>query len=342
VSPSTRRKLQAISIAALVSIAIGSVLMLLVGRSPGGVWWAMITRTVGDPYNLGQVLYKTTALVFTGLAVSVALDAGLFNIGGEGQLTAGVLMTSLIGAALPASTPALVALPLCVLAALAGGGAIGFLVGITRATRGAHEVITSIMLNFIVGGVTLLIGNEALFRGGTTTGDAIAPGAELPVLGLGGSSANASLFIAIAAIAGVWWLRARTTWGQELRAVGSDIDAARCVGIHVGRVQIFAMTVAGALAGLASTTFVLGHKHAFEEGLGRGMGFLGIAVALLGLSHPVGIGVAALALGFLSQGGLTVGDRIPKELTELLLGVVVLAAAGATAWLRRRNAEDGL
>jgi simple sugar transport system permease protein len=339
VTASTRRHLQAVSIALLVSIAIGSVLMLLVGRSPGGVWWAMITRTAEDPYTLGQVLYKATALAFTGLAVSVALDAGLFNIGGEGQLTAGVLVSSTLGAALPASTPAIVALPLCIGAAAVAGGAIGFVIGFGRATRGAHEVITSIMLNLIIAGMTLWIGNELLFRGGTTTGDPIATGARLPSLGLGGSSANASLFIAIAAIAAVWWLRERTTWGQSLRAVGSDIDAARCVGIDVGRVQTLAMTVAGALAGLASTTFVLGHKHAFEEGLGRGMGFLGIAAALLGFSHPVGIGIAALLLGFLSSGGLVVGDIVPKELTEMLLGVVVLSVACAAAWVRRRNLE---
>jgi general nucleoside transport system permease protein len=334
-----KRELQAVAIALLVSIAAGSLFMLLAGKAPGGVWWAMITRTLGEPYAIGQVLYKATALALTGLAVSVALDAGLFNIGGEGQLTAGVVTCSTVGAALPASTPAIIALPLVILAAAAGGGFIGFLIGVTRVTRGAHEVITSIMLNLIVVGVTLWIGNATLFRGGTTRGAAIASGAELPLLGLGGSSASAALFIAIAAVIAIWWLRSRTTWGQSLRAVGRDVEAARCVGINVGRVQIVALTVAGALAGLAATPFVLGHKHAFEEGLGRGVGFLGIAVALLGLSHPIGIGGAALAIGFLSSGGLAVSDKIPKELTEMLLGVVVLAVACAAAWVRRRSPE---
>lgn len=335
--PATRRELQAVAIALLVSIAAGSVLVLLAGRSPGAIWWTMIARTVGDPYALGQVLYKATALAFTGLAVSIALDAGLFNIGGEGQLTAGVLACSTLGATLPASTPAIVALPLCIAAAAAAGAAVGFVTGLLRVTRSAHEVITSIVLNAIIGGVALWIGNAVLFRGGTTRGPAIAPGAELPLLGLAGSSANASLVLAIAVIAGAWWLRARTTWGQALRTVGRDRDAARCVGIAVGRMQILAMTAAGALAGLAATTFVLGHKHAFEEGLGRGTGFLGIAVALLGRSHPVGIGLAALVLGFLSSGGLAVADRVPKELTEMLLGIVVLAIAGAAAWVQRET-----
>jgi ABC-type uncharacterized transport system permease subunit len=336
-SAATVRGLQAAAIVLLVAIACGSIMILASGHSPATVWSLMIERTFEDPYALGQVLSRATALAFTGLAVSVAYDAGLFNIGGEGQLTAGVLACAVVGAALPESTPAIIALPLCILAAAAGGAAIGFLLGILRVTRGAHEVITAILLNAIVAGTALWLGNALLFRDGTTRGATIVPGAELPSLGLGGSSASAALFIAFAVIALVWWLRARTTWGQSLRSVGRDPEAARFVGISVGRVQVLAMTAGGALAGLCATTLVLGHKHAFEEGLGRGMGFLGVAVALLGQSNPFGIAVAALVLGFLAAGGLAVGDLVPKELTELLLGLIVLVAAIAVEWVRRRN-----
>ncbi|NVB83095.1 MAG: ABC transporter permease [Kofleriaceae bacterium] len=332
---SGRRELQAAVIALLVSLAIGSILMLVAGKAPGTVWWAMVTRTATDPYAMGQVLYKATALMLTGLAVSIALDAGLFNIGGEAQLTAGVLACSSVGAALPAGTPAVVAIPVCVLAAAAAGAAIGATIGALRALRDAHEVITSIMLNAIVAGVALWLGNAVLFEGGTTRGAAIAPGAELPQLGLGGSSANAALVISLAAIVAVWLLRSRTTWGQAWLAVGRDPAAARSVGISVPRVQILVMTGAGALAGLAATSFVLGHKHAFEEGLGRGTGFLGISAALLGRNHPIGVGIAALLLAFLSAGGLAVGDLVPKELTEMLQGVVVLAVAASGPWVKR-------
>jgi simple sugar transport system permease protein len=193
------------------------------------------------------------------------------------------------------------------------------------------------MLNAIVAGVSLWIGNAVLFQNGTTTGPAIAPGSELPELGLGGSAANVSLFFAIAAVASVAWLRMRTTWGQALRIVGRDPAAARSVGISVGRVQVLAMVAAGALAGLAATNFVLGHKHAFEEGLGRGSGILGISAALLGRMRPVGVAVAALLFGVLSTGGLAVADLVPKELTEMLVGVVVLAIAVSSAWTRRAS-----
>jgi ABC-type uncharacterized transport system permease subunit len=330
-----KREATAAVIALLASLAIGSALMLVAGKSPATVWWAMIVRTASDPYALGQVLYKASALALTGLSVALALDAGLFNIGAEGQLGAGVLACAALGAALPPGTPAIVALPACLLAAACAGGLVGAAIGALRALRGAHEVITSIMLNAIVAGVALWIGNAALFVGGTTTGKAIAPGAELPQLPLGGSAANASLFVALVAVGVVWWLRERTTWGIAWRTVGRDRDAAAAVGMSVARVQIATMTGAGALAGLAAANFVLGHVHAFQDGLGRGTGIAGISAALLGRVHPVGVLAAALLLGFLSAGGLAVADLVPKELIEMLQGVVVLAVAAAGPWVRR-------
>ena len=333
---SARREIAIAAIALLASVALGSLLIMACGAAPGRVWWAMVERIVTNDFWFGQVLYKATALALTGLAVSLALDAGLFNIGAEGQLAAGVLACSVVGAALPASTPAIVALPICVLAAAAGGAAIGAAIGILRVTRQAHEVITSIMLNAIVSGVVLWIGNELLFENGTTRGAGIVAGAELPELGLGGSPANATLVLSLLVVAAMWWLRSRSTWGATWQAVGQDPAAARSVGMSVGRVQLLVMAGSGGLAGLAAANFVMGHKHAFEQGLGSGSGFLGIAVALLGRSHPIGVLIASLLLGFLSTGGLVVNDMVPKELTEMLIGVVVLAIAVAVPWVTTR------
>ena len=338
--PGTRGEIQAAFIALLASVAVGSLMMLVAGVAPGRVWLAMFERTAGDPYLIGQVLYKATALALCGLAVALALDAGLFNIGAEGQLTAGVLACAGLGAALPAGTPAVFAVPLCLAAAAGAGAVIGGLIGALRATRGAHEVITSIMLNAIVAGVALWIGNAVVFEGGTTRGAEIAPGAQLPELGLGGSPANAALVLAIGAVLGVRWLRERTTWGQAWRAVGRDPDAARSAGISVARVQTLVMVGSGALAGLAAANFVMGHKHAFEEGLGRGTGFLAISAALLGRASPLGVAFAALVLAFLSSGGPAVADLVPKELTELLQGGVVPAVAASGPWVRRRTEAE--
>ena len=336
IAPSTRRELEAAAIALLASVAVGSLLMVIYGVAPGRVWLAMLEETTRDPYAFGEMLYRATGLVLCGLSVALALDAGLFNIGAEGQMTAGVLACAVVGAALPSDTPSFIAIPICLAAAAGGGAAIGALVGVLRAKRNAHEVITSIMLNYIVAGVALWIGNAVLFRGGTTRGGQIVDGAKLPDLGLSGSAANWSIAIAIVMVVLLAWLRSRTTWGQAWRAVGRDPEAARSVGISVGRIQIMVMTGAGALAGLAAANFVMGHKHAFEEGLGRNTGFIGISVALLGRTNPVGVAFAAIALGFLSAGGLAVGHVVPKELTEMLQGVVVLAVAISSVWVHRR------
>lgn len=335
-SPATVRELQTAAIALLATIAVGSLLMLIWGVAPASVWRELIHEVSRDPYSLGQMLYRATSLVLCGLSVALALEAGLFNIGAEGQMTAGVLACAVLGAALPADTPSFLGVPLALAAAAAGGAVVGALIGVLRAKRNAHEVITSIMLNYIVAGVALWIGNAVLFRGGTTRGPQIADGTTLPALGLAGSAANWSLAIAVAMVALLAWLRGRTTWGQTWRAVGRDPDAARSVGIAVGRVQVLVMTGAGALAGLAAANFVMGHKHAFEEGLGRGTGFVAISVALLGRTNPIGVAVAAIALGTLSAGGLQVGHRVPKELFEILQGVVVLAVAIASVWVNRR------
>jgi simple sugar transport system permease protein len=336
----TRRELQAAAIALLASMAAGSVLMLIAGKSPAHVWWAMLTRTASDPYLFGQLLYRATGLALTGLGVAIALEAGLFNIGAEGQVTAGVLVCGIVGAALPAGTPSVVAIPVCLLAAAAAGGAIGGAIGGLRVWRGAHEVITSIMLNRVIAGVALYLGNRFVFRNGTTTGAAIAPGAELPLLGLGGSPVNASIVLAALAIAGMWWLRSRTTWGVAWRAVGQSPEAARATGIASGKVSVLVMIGSGMLAGLAASNFVMGNKHAYEDGLGAGVGFYGIAVALLGRMHPVGVALAAVVIGFVQAGGLAVAQLVPKELLEILPGVVMLAVAASTAWVRRTEAAS--
>jgi simple sugar transport system permease protein len=338
VNATLRREALIVTIALLAAVAIGSSFMLFVGKAPGHVWWLMVSRVASDPYALGQVLYKATALALTGLSVSIALDAGLFNIGAEGQVIAGVVACATVGSALPAATPAIIAVPLCTLAAAAAGALVGGAIGALRVWRNAHTVISSIIFNAIVASVALWLGNELLFQNGTTTGPPIIAGAELPQLGFGGSSANAAIVLAVAAVAGVWWIRARTTWGQALIAVGRDPETARAAGISVDRVYLVTMLAAGGLAGLAATNFVLGHKHAFEDGLGSGAGILGISAALLGRGHPIGVAIASLVLGFLSAGGLAVSDQVPKELSELLQGVVVLCVACAAPFGQRVGA----
>lgn len=325
-----KREAYLIALALLVAMAVGSALILLYGQSPARVYAALFARTWGNAYGAGQVLFKSTPLIFTGLAVALAFRAGLFNIGAEGQLAAGAFATALVAAAIDG--PAVIALPLAIAAGGVAGGIIGAIPGALRAYTGAHEVINTIMLNFIVGAVILWLGGAGAFVEGTTHTAVIVDGARLPDLGIEGSAANLSVVLAALAAALVWFALARTRRGFELCAVGENPAAAQNAGVSVRAMTVWAMTLSGAIAGLVGTSTVLGYKHYFEEGMGRGTGFMGIAVALLGRNHPLGVVAAALVFGTLSHGGLAVSGLVPKEIVDVLEAVIILAlAVGAAA-----------
>ena len=329
------REAAVVAIALLVAMAASSVLILLYGQSPLAVYRLMLAHTWGDAYGLGQVLFKATPLLFTGLAVALAFRAGLFNIGAEGQLLVGSLFTALVGARVGA-LPGPLAVPLCLAAGAVGGAALGALPGWLKARFGAHEVINTIMLNFIAQALVLWAGRRAFFVEQTVHTAPIVPAARLPGLpGLGESAASWAFPLGIVACVLVWFLLERTRAGFELRAVGQSPSAARAAGIAVGGAVISAMTLSGALAGLVGAGTVLGYKGYFEEGLGSGTGFMGIAVALLARSHPLAIVAAALLFGTLAQGGLAANALVPKEIIDVLQAVIILAVAATSAEVRR-------
>jgi general nucleoside transport system permease protein len=323
------------AVALLIAMAAGSILMIVAGASPLAVWGEVIGTIAPDPQAWGQVVFEATPLVFTGLSVVIALRAGLFNIGGEGQMVAGALACGALGAALPAATPAVLAIPICLAAAALAGGALGAATGALRAYRGAHEVIVAILLNAIVAGVALWIGNAFLFRHGSTMGPPIAPGAELPGLGIAGSNASTATLVALAAALAIWWLFARTRVGTTWRWVGQGPRAAAAAGIDVARTYVVTMAAAGAMAGLVAANYVLGSRHAYQNDLGIGAGYLGIAVALLGGRHPLGVVLAALLLGFLQHAGLVASDLVPKAVFDTLEAVIIVAVAAASPVVRR-------
>jgi simple sugar transport system permease protein len=327
--------------AVLIALAAASVCIIAVGGAPLAVYRLLLAGTWGNAYGIGQVLFKTTPLVFTGLSVAIALRAGLFNIGAEGQLTVGAFFTALVGMH-AASLPAFVAVPLALVAGAAGGALVGAIAGALKAWRGAHEVINTIMLNFIVRAVMVGVGAHLFEREQIHTAP-IAAAAELPRLGrfvaaLHGSAANASLFVAVAVALAAWWLIERTRAGFRLRAVGASPDAAATSGISVPRVQFFALALSGAVAGLVGANFVLGYKHYYEDGFSGGIGYMGIAVAVLGRARPLGVVVAAVVFGTLSQGALAVNAVVPKEIVDVLTAVIIFSVAAAAPSVRRRLA----
>jgi general nucleoside transport system permease protein len=324
-----QRELVIVAIALLLTMAIGSVLMIIVGQSPAHVWTELVGRVVGDSYNRSQVLYRATTLVCTGVSVALALDVGLFKIAAEGQMTVGVLLAAVVGAALPPSTPAIVAVTVCLIAAFSGGALIGAAIATIKLRRGGNEVISSIMMNALIAAIALWLGNAVLFTPGTTTSSRIIAAAQLPILGDSTSAANLMAIIVVILVCTITILRHLTVWGQHWRLVGSSLPVARGLGVNTRRVQTLVLMLAGGFASLAAGNLVLGHHFAFEEGLGRGLGFFGIAVALIGRLQPLAIIVAALGLSVISVGGLAVSDLVPKELSELLMAVMIVAIAVA-------------
>ncbi|HET7500419.1 MAG TPA: ABC transporter permease [Kofleriaceae bacterium] len=330
-----RRALATIGFALVVAGLAGSALIWFIGRSPLEVYGLLLKSTWGTPYGVGQVLFKATPLILTGLSVAVAFKVGLFNIGAEGQLAAGSFATALCGAALPAALPGPLAVTACVLAGMLTGAALAGLAGVLKTRYGAHEVINTIMLNFIVSAVILWAGNAHFFVRYTTHTRAISASATLPHLGFTGSEANGSLVIALALAVAVAYFFQRTRRGFEWRAVGLSPRAAQNAGVRIAGAIVGAMALSGALAGAVGANYVLGYKGYYERGIGSGVGFMGIAVALLGRNHPAGIVLAALLLGTLSQGGLAVSELVPKELVVILQAVIILTVACAAAYQAR-------
>jgi ABC-type uncharacterized transport system permease subunit len=326
-------------VALLLALVVGDVLILAFGESPGAVYRLLLEGTWGNAYGFGQVLYKATTLVFTGLAFAIGVRAGLFNIGGESQLAAGGFVAALLGLVLPGWLPSLVALPLFIVASAIGGGAVAAVPGYLKARFGAHEVITTIMLNFVVLALLAYFVSVYLHVPETLHTEEIRTGA-LPRLAdiipaFHGSAANTTILLALASAGLSWWYLFRTRPGLELRAVGLQPEAAEYGGVNVGGVWWRAMVISGALAGLGGLNYVLGYKHYYEEGFQTGSGFLGIAVALVGRSHPGGIIIASLLFATLSQGGLAVNALVPKQMVEVLQAVVILAVATSVPEVER-------
>jgi simple sugar transport system permease protein len=230
-------------------------------------------------------------------------------------------------------------LPVFILAAALGGGIVGAIPGALKARFGAHEVITTIMLNFIVLALLGYIVAEHLHTPETLHTETIRSGA-LPRLSsiwssFHGSAANLTIVLAALTAIAVGWYLFRTRSGFDLRAVGLQPEAAEYGGVRVGGVWWRALALSGALAGLGGLNYVLGYKGYYEEGFAAGSGFLGIAVALVGRNHPLGVVVAALLFATLSQGGLAVNALVPKQMVEVLQAVVILAVATSVPEVRR-------
>lgn len=327
--------------AVLVAWIAFEALVIASGEAPAELGILLLRGTWGTGYGVGQVLYKATPLLFTGLAADVALRAGLFNVGGEGQLALGGLAAAVVGIYVP--LPAGLGVVAAIGAAMAAGAAWAAGPAWLRTRRGTHEVIGTILANRVADAIVGWALATGLALAGTVRTPALREGARLPRLeavapALRGSAASFALVAALVAVVAVHLGYGRTRVGRELRLVGLGAEACRASGVPVAARRLQAMLLSGALAGAAASATVLGYKGWFEEGLGAGAGFAGLAVAVLGRGSPVGLVLAALLFGTLEQGGFVLNAHVPKELMTVLEAVVLLAAAAASGFARAEPA----
>ncbi|HXC54145.1 MAG TPA: ABC transporter permease [Rhizomicrobium sp.] len=331
----------------LLAFAVAGLVVLAVGASPLDAVKYMITGALGDSEAIGYTLYYATNFIFTGLAVAVAFHAGLFNIGGEGQAYLGGLGAGLAALAIDHAVPAVIAIPLAIAAAAAVGALWAAIPGYLQAYRGSHIVITTIMFNFIAAAIMVyLMVNILITPGSMSPESRDFTAAQLPVVSdilnrfgfaVQQSPLNLSVVLAILCCIGVWLLIWHTPFGYEVRAMGFNANAAIYAGVNPKRLTVIVMGISGALAALVGVNEILGVHHRLLLDFAAGYGFGGIAVALMGRNHPVGIVLASLLFGILQQGGTELSFDIPTITRDMVIAIqgLVILFSGALSNLPR-------
>jgi ABC-type uncharacterized transport system permease subunit len=326
----------------LLALLVTAALVLATGNDPAVALRALAVGSLGSADAIGYTLYYATDMAFAGLAVAVAFQGGLFNIGAEGQAALaglGVAAVALNGDALPSAA----VLPLAVMAGAALGAGWAAIPGWLQARRGSHVVITTIMFNFVAASLMVWMVVNVLTAPGSVSPESrgFPASASLPALSSlgfpGRAPVNLALPLALAAAAGVWLLVWRTPWGYALRVMGGSARVARYAGIPQERMTVLAMAVSGMLAGGIAVNELLGAQHRLLLGFTGGYGFTGIAVALMGRNHPAGVLLAALLFGALTQGGAELAfemPEVPSEVVVLIQGLVILFAGALGNMLR--------
>ncbi len=330
------------------ALLVSGLVVLVIGADPLHAVRIMAVGAVGDGVAISYTLYYATNFIFTGLAVAVAFHAGLFNIGGEGQAYLAGLGATLVVLAFDSYVPGIILVPLALVAAIAFGAGWAFIPAYLQAYRGSHIVITTIMFNFIGAALMVYIGSDVLRPPGEMLPSSrdFAPAAHLPsvheVLALIGlktpsTPLNLSILWAAACCVFVWIFIWRTRWGYAIRAVGLSPKAAVYAGISPQRVTMMAMCLSGGLAAGVAFNELVGYHHKLLLDFVAGAGFTGIAVALMGRNHPVGIVLSALLFGALYQGGAELAFEIPtinRDMIVAMQGLVILFS-GALAYMNR-------
>jgi simple sugar transport system permease protein len=304
-------------------VTTGSLDLLL----PLVAYGALLQGAFGSETGILNTILQATPLLLGGLAVGVGFKAGLFNIGGQGQFLLGGTMAAGVGAAL-GTAPAPIAIGAALIAGMLGGAAWGLIPGALKAWTGAHEVVTTIMLNSIASSViAYLILGPLLAPGYSFSRTGELGNSVLPIIL--GRNIHLGVLLAVVAVPAVWWLLYRSTLGFEIRSVGANPSAARYAGMRPALLIMFTMSFSGFLFGIAGATEILGVSHFIIPSYGTSIGFDSIAVALLGRSHPFGIAFSAFLFGALRAGAglMQIQAEIPVEIVDVIQAVILLFLA---------------
>ncbi len=324
----------------VIAFLVSGIVVMLAGESPIQAAGVLIDGAFGRPQNIAYTLYYATSFIFTGLAVAVAFHGGLFNIGGEGQAYVGGLGVALICLTFDSLLPWWLTFPLAIIAAACCGALWAFIPALLQAKRGSHIVITTIMFNFIAASlmVYLLVGPLKPMGSMAPQTRTFLEGGQLPKLNwvfeamgftIRSSPLNISFILALVCAFLVWLLIWRTRLGYEIRTQGHSPRAARYAGIGETRIVLITMLISGALAGMMALNPVMGDQNRLQLDFVTGAGFVGIAVALMGRSHPAGIVPAAILFGVLYQGGAEIAFVMPnisRDMIVVIQGLVILFA----------------
>ena len=325
--------------AIVLALGVSSLVLIIIGENPISAFRSMASYGT-QPNSLASTVNRAVPLYVAGLAVAIGFKMNLFNIGVEGQYRLAALLSAAAGAAV--SLPAPLQIAFIMLVAMAVGASWAGIAGVLRVKRGVHEVVSTIMLNFIATGLgaSLLanylrkprLPNELIIQTRR-----IPPSGALPNLAVvGGEDLRSFLVIAIAVGIAVYVLIWRTRFGYDLRATGINPEAARASGVDPNRMIVRTMLISGAIAGLIGMSDLLGFFHAYTLDFPTGLGFDGIAVALVGLNHPAGIAIAALLFGWVDRAAQILDlEGIPKEVIIITKGVIILSVVVAYEVVRR-------
>lgn len=327
------------SCAFFLGLALALGIAMLLGENALTVLRVMLVGSLGSPTQVGYSLFYATPLLLTGLSVAWAGRAGLFNIGAEGQMTVGGVAMAWVGLAAP-SLPSVIAIPLAMIVGFLAGGIWGAVAGWMKAKRGCHEVLATILLNFVSYGLAafLIVGILKSPESQVPETAVIGEGFQIPTLSwIGGTSPlNWTLFLALICIFVYAFVFKRTRLGFHQRLAGGAPMAGRLGGIKMDRQIIIAMFISGGLAALAAAGPVLGFAHRAREGFAGGAGFVGIAVALLGRNRPIGILFSALLFGILTKGALDLDidtEHVSRDLAVVIQAFIVIAVASQPGWM---------